>query len=547
MQYVSGLDLVYVFDRPWKNRLWTYQEILLASYPVIVCGTEHVQWSDFEWTLLSLRTSFRYFPRAAIAWEAIVFDRGNLQSINRPAERSVLHTLHEHETIVKKILSTRRWLLSTVSGILLAFTMISLLLGVVSICARKYPRWGVSFQLEGTTENLFMFIGCFATVYCLMFFWFAVRPTYQSYRGDIKETASDDLVGALYQRAATDPRDMAYGIWAVLRKRGASDLSAPEYDVAKERQIPLLYRQLTVHLIQTTGNLRFLHIAAARRLPGTPSWIPDWSTFNSNTWREVPGFPGTDLHGMAVSYPPDSEDRLSKHRAHQIVSLDSNQSVLTVLAKETGVICGCISFYPITATALETDEKRAHLENLRSMLRWADWAQTIGCKIWAVFYTKPFHELLPISAGATWPSPKDRTNWGKTLSGSRRDSLEANLDLWMNGNKVPRWFRKFMTTQICLCTLVAELKRSICYVSISARPGTFCLLACSDETRVHDRTLTVCGLPGSIVVRKRNELDNAVEIISPTFMQGAATVGNQGINHFGDTAIENLFVEYHFH
>jgi len=540
------MDLVYVFDRPWKNRLWTYQEILLASHPVIVCGTEHVRWSDFEWTLLSLRTSFRYFPRAAIAWEAIVFDRGNLQSINQPAERSVLHTLHEHETIVKRILSTRRWLLSTFSGLLLTYTTTSLLIGVVSICARNYPRWGVRFQLGGKTENAFMFIGCFGTLYCLMFFWFAVRPTYQSYRGDIKETASDDLVGALYQRAATDPRDMAYGIWAILRQRGASDLSEPRYDVAKERQIPLLYRQLTVHLIQTTRNLRFLHIAAARRLPGAPSWIPDWSTFNSNTWRELPGFPGTDLQGIATS--PESEDRLSKHRARQLISLDSTQSVLKVLARETGVVCGCVSFSLMTVTALETDERHAHMQNLRSILQWADWAKAIGCKIYAIFYTQPFNALAPISAGAPWPSPRDRTSWAKILSGSKRDSLEAYLSLWMDGTKVPRWFRKFMTTQICLCNLIAELKRKICYVSISAIPGAFCLLACSDETKVDDRALLVCGLPGWIVVRKRDGPNSAVEIISPTSLQGSATVDKPvNMNNGGDVALDNLFFEYHVH
>jgi len=138
VQYVSGADLVYLFDWPWKARLWTYQEILLASYPAIVCGTEHVQWSEFEWTSLFLRSLFRYFPRAAIAWEAIVFDRGQLQSSNRPAERSVLHTLQEHETIVEKIISTRRWLLSTALGLFLVYTTTTFSVGVVCLLSKVY-------------------------------------------------------------------------------------------------------------------------------------------------------------------------------------------------------------------------------------------------------------------------------------------------------------------------------------------------------------------------------------------------------------------------
>jgi len=136
VQYVSGADLVYLFDRPWKDRLWTYQEILLASHPVIVCGTEHVQWSDFEWTLLYLRYSFKHFPRAFIAWEAIVFDRGQLQSVNQPAERNVIHTLQEYETIVGKIVSTSRWLWNTAIGLLTVYTTTTLLVSVVSFCSR---------------------------------------------------------------------------------------------------------------------------------------------------------------------------------------------------------------------------------------------------------------------------------------------------------------------------------------------------------------------------------------------------------------------------
>jgi len=551
---------------------------------VIVCGTEHVQWSDFEWTLLFLRSSFRYFPRAAIAWEAIVFDRGQLQSINQPAERSVLHTLQEHETIVKKIASTRRSIWFTAISLLSVYTTTTLLVGVVSVCSRKYPKWRVRFVLERNTENAFMYIGILGVLISLMFICYDLRRSaqgYQAYRGDIKETASDDLVGALYQRAATDPRDMAYGIWAVLRKRGASDLSAPTYDVAKEAQLPLLYRQLTIHLIQTTSNLRFLHIAAARRLPGTPSWIPDWSTFNSNTWRDVPGYPGTDLHGIAVKNPPGSEDRLRMLRARQNRSIDFTQSVLTVLAREAGTVRGCVSFYAIKAIALETDnprpsrwdslrhdlmggfrhrsclvnrgietdERRAHVENLRSMLQWADWVQTIGCKIHAIFYEQPtLEELFPISAKAAWPSQKDRINWGKTLSGSRRDRLEGYLTLWMDGTKTPKWFQKFMATQNRLCTFIAELERKICYVSSSTNPGTFCLLACSDKTKVDDRAVLVCGLPGPIIVRKRKESDNAIEIISPQILQGIAAIGkSRNLINTDEAALDDLFVEYHIH
>ena len=85
----------------------------------------------------------------------------------------------------------------------------------------------------------------------------------------------DSLVGALYQIAATNRRDMAYGIWAILRNLGAIDLPKPAYDADDGTQIPLVYWQLTINLLQVTGNLRMLYIAAGRRLQDTPSWVPD--------------------------------------------------------------------------------------------------------------------------------------------------------------------------------------------------------------------------------------------------------------------------------
>jgi hypothetical protein len=51
---------------------------------------------------------------------------------------------------------------------------------------------------------------------------------------------------------------MAYGIWAILHKLGASSLPEPTYDADDETEIPLLYRQPTVNLLEVTKNLRIL-------------------------------------------------------------------------------------------------------------------------------------------------------------------------------------------------------------------------------------------------------------------------------------------------
>jgi hypothetical protein len=399
----------------------------------------------------------------------------------------------------------------------------------------QHPEWEIQLHIPTGLDTVLIQASVVCILWLLLWVRFEVLRKYHSCQNNFNEIMSDDLVGALYRRAATDPRDIAYGIWAILRIRGASGLPEPTYDTDIESQIPLLYRQLTVHLMQVTNNLRILHVAAARRLPGAPSWVPDWSTFKRNTWLDIPCFPGTALPGLNLGISSEAQ---KKERAQQRISIDPTHGVLTVLARDTGAICGCVSFYP-TSRTFEIDERHAHMENLRAMLQWAEWVEHVNTQIFAIVYMPLAPELTPLSAEVTWPSWVDRLKWEKTLFKQREDSLNTYLTRWMDGAEVPRWFHEFMATQIWMCTLLAELKRKICYVSFSAEPGKFYLLACSEETQVADRVLSVCGLPGAIVVRKRNKWDNSVEIISPAIPHGHGAAFKPERT--------NELLEYHIH
>jgi hypothetical protein len=460
-----------------------------------------------------------------------------------------------HEEVVKRILAARKVLKITWVCLLLACLAVALLVSIIAVSfASEYPGGLRHFPLSWVFypyEPLFLGLTAVMTPAVLIYAWSEVHDLSQPYRDGLNETATDDLVGALYQRAASNRRDMAYGIWAILHKLGASSLPEPTYDADDETEIPLLYRQLTVNLLEVTKNLRILYIAAARRLQDTPSWVPDWSTYKSNAWRDLPGFPGTDQLSMHRGIPSEMKEIIDKERARQRVTIDPTHGILTVLAEDTGAICGCISFRS-TSKILSDSDRDSHSENMRAMLQWADWAGELGCSVAAIFYTPPVPELAqevsPLSAGAAWPSRKARDQWACLLAAPMRDKLNLYFTRWMDGMEVPRWFSKFMTTQICLCTLIAELKRKVCYVSVSAKPGNFRLLACSEETQVDDRVIRVCGLLSPIVMRKRGKLGNAVTIISPTQFQGQAAVGEpKSTNEGRGTILEDRFVDYHIH
>jgi len=50
-------DLSELLNKEWIKRLWKYQEILLASDPVIVCGHSHLPWPELALGIMFLEYS----------------------------------------------------------------------------------------------------------------------------------------------------------------------------------------------------------------------------------------------------------------------------------------------------------------------------------------------------------------------------------------------------------------------------------------------------------------------------------------------------------
>jgi hypothetical protein len=86
-------DLIALLDNIWLTRMWTYQEILLASNPILVLGNTHLQWSMLERAIIFLQYSGvcgRLQPRlnrVLEAWTELVLSRDQLHAF--PAVSSV--------------------------------------------------------------------------------------------------------------------------------------------------------------------------------------------------------------------------------------------------------------------------------------------------------------------------------------------------------------------------------------------------------------------------------------------------------------------------
>jgi len=84
---VSFDDLIVLLDNLWITRMWTYQEILLASNPILVVGSFHLQWSLLERAIIFLQYSGTYHhsqPRlnqVLEAWIELVLSRDQLVAV----------------------------------------------------------------------------------------------------------------------------------------------------------------------------------------------------------------------------------------------------------------------------------------------------------------------------------------------------------------------------------------------------------------------------------------------------------------------------------
>jgi hypothetical protein len=76
--YASYQDMDDLLDREWVRRIWTYQEILLASNPTVVCGGFQLPWAQFSLGVTFLEYSGINYqegsPRIAIlkTWAHII-------------------------------------------------------------------------------------------------------------------------------------------------------------------------------------------------------------------------------------------------------------------------------------------------------------------------------------------------------------------------------------------------------------------------------------------------------------------------------------------
>ncbi|KAF2804757.1 HET-domain-containing protein [Mytilinidion resinicola] len=361
-------DIDDVLSREWITRIWTFQEILLASNPILVCGHRHLTWSRFAFSIVFLAYP-AHAPDTDLlrhrggdtsrlpAWIKLVFSRARLtEPKSRPRntrsprpETSKLNELRMYQEFLRSVLQKycnfHYWwekvqVIWTVIFVVVVFSVLAYIEKTSTISDRSKQA-----ALKG--DFIFALAFCIF-ILSLNLVWRArIRiPHWRRYGR--QERPAEDLVDGIISRNSFDPKDKAFGVQSVLQRLAPHSHPEPDYSMPLEQ----IYKNLSVRLLHATNSLHLLYAAAssdiARR---TPSWVPDFSNNNSAIWSAVPLFV-VERRNQSIPF----------------WRLDPNNSdLLIVRGYQYASIISCFHFKTTSDKYLDS-EAAIHRENLHSML-----------------------------------------------------------------------------------------------------------------------------------------------------------------------------------
>ncbi|CVK94221.1 uncharacterized protein FMAN_03412 [Fusarium mangiferae] len=347
-----------LLDHTWLSRAWTFQEMTLASNPVLVCGRQHIPWLVMHQALtfiehsatqalmdpvngvvseaqrrvhdeVSHSGSFKKWQALFDVWQTIPRHsrRSNYwQSPGQDSSWSVYECVQNLK--MTRIFEFKR-LVQLGLYMLIPISMI-----FVFIPFFMPTRWYLVL-LSVDTSAVFYFTdhltkcsfdciqGSKSRMYSLICHT-GLRP--QNY--------VVALAHAIRDRNSKWPQDRVYAIDSVLRQLGAHP-PTPDY----QKPLGQVYRDALVGLMEWKPTLITLLVDCGSRLPDTPSWVPDWSQ-NNKTW--VPD--SYVYHG--VEKRPWTEQDLAQSVSGNILSVEA--------------ACLGMSDYCLTLEKSEVDELRSN-------------------------------------------------------------------------------------------------------------------------------------------------------------------------------------------
>lgn len=312
-----------ILDREWAHRAWTFQELVLARYPVIMCGAEKIAWEDLVnaiYVMSRPRTYPIQYPVSSQVlehWRSMIdlwFWLPRRWPREEQAGRAEIRPDVEAETVPESSMASfREWERTTklpghipftaVPGLLSfgSWPMLLCAVGIFSILVM-----GISRRIEDENppekpHKMLVLTKVMGWVLCAMvaFIWLAYAVEWwdivvfgerhwqawlqDDYYEDLdsRTLPVDAIRAALRERRAREPSDMAFSLSGILKACGANP-SKPDY----KRSVAKTYEMHFQDLLQWRPEALSM-VMDAGGVP-TPdhhvSWVPDWAKQGPSVW-----------------------------------------------------------------------------------------------------------------------------------------------------------------------------------------------------------------------------------------------------------------------
>ncbi|CZR36167.1 uncharacterized protein FPRO_03573 [Fusarium proliferatum ET1] len=358
LPFVSQDVINTLLEQTWLSRGWTFQEMTLASNPILVYGRQHIPWLVMHQALTFIEHS---------ATQALIDPVNSVVSeIQRRVHDDVSHSdsfkkwqalFDVWQTIPRHSKRSSCWRSSVQDSSCSVHDYVQSLETDKVFRLKSFVRLSLGIYHIALVLVL-SFITAFMNIFQL--FVLAFVPIFFSYFTDNLTKCSFDciqgskarmyslichvslqpqnylvaLAQAIRDRNSRRPHDRVYAIDSVLRQLGAQP-PTPDY----QKPLGQVYRDGLVSLMEWNPTLIALLVDCGCRLPDAPSWVPDWSQ-NNKSW--VPD--SYVYHG--VEKRPSTDQDL----AHSV-----SGNTLSVQAA-----CLGMSSYCLTLEKSEVDELRSN-------------------------------------------------------------------------------------------------------------------------------------------------------------------------------------------
>jgi hypothetical protein len=378
---VECLNLL--LSRPWIQRAWTWQEMVLAREAFILCGSKSLSWHRFIFALSVLdlcshhakvervgefstrETSMvgtladkskAYFTTRRLfsngyhvenlkSWCLLSecwlrFDRSSSSQLGeKGGKQEALQEKPCKQAFTKIIdvgrqsfldLHYRTYLVAVRIMIVISTILFSVLIAIIvehavaPILDMANDRDSVEAKVSPGSIVLFIFptlLSAWVVMYSFNVF-FRLHGDIKKYR---KLSIAFAMIPNLRGRKATDPRDLCYGFYGVLEAEGASHLSSPDYT----RDPRSVFRDFFLDLLQWDSAALVLLLDCCNF--SHPSWSPDWRVATEQSWLDERYFYGMSL----VSATPNS--------LPQCESTDGNCILLVLGLKARNAVVNCLA------------------------------------------------------------------------------------------------------------------------------------------------------------------------------------------------------------